>query len=121
MGQMRGFVMADPMIALMLVSLLLVSLLGMNRNSSLLAAKSESRFAAVMVAQSVLEDADQKESVGEVVIDDEVYRWELVVTDVTNADRRRLKLEKILVTVSWSESQSVRQVELQTARVRGLS
>lgn len=121
MKEQRGFVMADAMIALVLISLLLVALLGMNRNSAALTAKAENRLAAVMVAQSVLEDAEQTGDEGEVVIDDKPYRWTREVRDITDSDRPRLKLDEIIVTVSWQEGRVDRRLELKSGRVRGLS
>lgn len=121
MAKQRGFVMADAMIALVLISLLLVALLGMNRNSAALATKAEYRLAAIMVAQSILEDAELADEEGEVQIDTTSYRWTREIQDVTDTNRPRLKLEQVTVTVSWLENQAVRELQLESARVRGLS
>jgi Tfp pilus assembly protein PilX len=120
MDKQRGFVMADAMIALVLISLLLVALLGMNRNSAAMAAKAENRLAAGMIAQSVLEDPDLSGDEGELVINDRSYRWTREIDDATEASRPRLKLEEIRVTVSWQDNRVPRQLELKSARVRGL-
>ncbi|MBO6689402.1 MAG: hypothetical protein JJ919_13060 [Henriciella sp.] len=121
MVKQRGFVMADAMIALVLISLLLVALIGMNRNSAALATKAENRLAAIMIAQSILEDAELADEEGEVQIDTTSYRWTRETLDVTDITRPRLKLEQVTVTVSWFESPAVREIELVSARVRGLS
>ena len=121
MSQQRGFVMADAIIALTLISVLLVSLLNMTRISAQLAENAETRLTAAIIAQSLIEDKNALTSNGEMDVDAVLYKWTVSVRDLTNNDRPIIKLEQIEVTVSWKSTRGENQFELLTARMRGAS
>lgn len=116
-----GFVMADAMIALTLVSVLFAALLGINQNSLNAVENSNKRLTAFLLAQSIIERTSFETRTGTTKLDGITYDWAISVRDITSASRPRARLNEIIVRVEWRGRQAPQSLEITTARLGGVS
>lgn len=114
----RGFAMADALVALMLLSVLLTSLIGVNTNSLEASQKANARLTATLIAQAVLEDRSVRDDEGSFTVNGTAYDWTReAVTLPASIDDTAL-LDEITITVEWQVKSGKNHVTLATSRWR---
>lgn len=118
MTEDRGFIIADAIVALTILSLLLTALIGINGNSQTAAQRAKARLTATLVAQAVTEDRSIRDLQGTFVVDGTPYTWSRSI-ETEHCDRNDIvELQNIDVIVEWQVKTGQSQVELSTKRWR---
>jgi Tfp pilus assembly protein PilV len=119
MNRERGFAMADALVALVIASLFLTSLLSVNTASLKSSGSASETLTATYVARAVLEDPSLREDQGQFLVDGRAYTWTRIWTDRPSAPADRAVLTDMTVKVSWPVGMTTRTFELRTTRLKG--
>lgn len=121
MKKESGFVLADALVALLVCSLFLASLLQLDTNSRRRVSQSHDRLVAAFVARAVLEDPSLRDEQGEVLIDGKAFQWSRTRTDRPTAETDRVSLSDLRVTISWpSPTGDTQSISANTVRLRSI-
>lgn len=114
----RGFIIADAVVALTILSLLLTALMGINGNSQTAAQRAKARLTATLIAQAVTEDRSIREPQGTIVVDRIPYTWTRSIETERSGQNDIVELQDTDVTVEWQVKTGQSQVELSTKKWR---
>lgn len=111
----RGFVMADAVIALLVISVSMTALLNLTFGSARSSEKAEARLTAALVARAIAEDVSTHADEGSVQINGRPYLWERRRDAGSVSHEMVLQLERTFVQVWWNERSEDTNITYNTA------
>lgn len=119
MARQGGFVMADTLIALAILSVLLLSIMTLAANGASMSSKAKSRLTATLIAKGLVTSDDAERS-GTFIRDGQSYAWIKAVNPVPTSSRALLRETRIQVTVSWQGANQPQSITVNMTRIGGL-
>ena len=112
----RGFVMADAIIALIIVSVLMTALVGLTVTNTQNSLAADSRLTATLIARGIAEDPSIREAAGSFKVENRTFDWEIERSPAPITDTTLLQMERIKVDVTWRIRSGENRVTYRTAR-----
>lgn len=116
MSRSGGFVMADALVGLTILSVLLSALIPLSRSGQNALEKAEARLNALLVARSVLEASDLNEEEGEITLNGHTYNWHLETETLPGNFDDQAHTEDRRVRVYWQGLSGQQVAELSVRR-----
>lgn len=112
----QGFVMADAIIALLIVSVLMTALVGLTLTNAQNSRAADTRLTATLIARGLSEDPSIRQKKGSFEVNHQIFDWEIERKRSALNEDTVLQIEEIEVDVTWSVRSGQNQITYRTAR-----
>ena len=119
MRKASGFVMADTLLALIVLALFVTQLTSINLTGSKSATNTSARLTATLIAKALVEDPSIRTDRGTFIIDGMSYAWTRDERQRPNAPTDRAILVDTQIVVTWPADTPTHSFEIQSTRIRG--
>lgn len=118
MTKSDGFVMADALVALLLLSLLLSTLIPLNASGRSSLSKADAKLTATLLAKRLIDRESPAEESGNVTIEGREYSWRVLRETRPAAFDDVVVLDLLTAEVAWSSGNASTNTTLSTLRWR---